>query len=197
MDTWSDQRKWWMDFLKSLLIFGSGILVAALILNDRDDYRTKLLHTQQMVMDIKSKVLLDFLEASTVYYHKTRGVFEYTLLSDAIPNVLSEEGLLSKMDIKEWQQEVYPNVKAPIAALKVLFSENNAVLEAVKVYGEKLVNIKNAQKELLKLSLKVRKNQNQETWEKYRENELAALLKELQKASNELFLEGTKAALKF
>jgi len=156
---WSDRKKWWMDLLKGLLVFGAVAVVAVLWLDQRAIERERIRFDQQgrwaVEFEKKDQALRRFNLESAQYLNATDGAFLVACNGTAqLATHARYENRYAAADdrltsygqhlLTQWRGERWSQFEASLTDLHGAFSHVQKVDEHVEAMRSLVIEIKAA-----------------------------------------------------
>jgi hypothetical protein len=117
MPEWSAWREWWMDLLKSGIVFALGAFITALVLNRLEDRRAANRFVSEAAFQLRVRALDDFRRYTLRYLRAA--IAAYTELYQWV--LVVDRAKLATMH--RYEQEAYEDFSVAMEEVRIRFAE--------------------------------------------------------------------------
>ncbi|MGD9000599.1 MAG: hypothetical protein PVF75_09305 [Granulosicoccaceae bacterium] len=137
-DEWTDNKKWWMDLLRSAVVFIAATLVAIFVLNDLEDKRQIRQNKETALLSLRQQTIPDFVKASVNY--ETAAYIAYA-------DLYQWQGIKLTKAMRDYETIHYPAYLSSAELIRASFRNHPNVISSLDDYMktiEKLFRIYDA-----------------------------------------------------
>lgn len=122
---WSDLKKWYMDLLKSVIIFAVITLAAILFLNKLEDKREFIRNKESALLTLRQQTIPDFVTASVNYE---------TAVYVAYADLYQWKGIVPTDAMRDLETKYYPAYLSSAEIIKASFPKHKNIIKALDQY---------------------------------------------------------------